>query len=139
MQLREATKADLLFAADHTVSRGIFKNQPEKIEALYALEHQGEILAVGGIRMVNLSTAWVWVDLTDRIGDHMGAVYRVIKEWMAEMIHLFGIRRMQAYVELDFPEAIRMAEHLGFAKESVLEQFVGDKDAFMYVKIVRAE
>ena len=71
--------------ADHSVSRGIAKYQPECIDK-FVEEHQ--------------------------------------------------LRRLQCYVECDFSEAIRMVQHLGFEWEFTMENFVGDKSAYLYKRII---
>jgi RimJ/RimL family protein N-acetyltransferase len=45
-----------------------------------------------------------------------------------------GIKRGQAYVDVNFPEAIRLVEHLGFERESIMKRFIGDGDAAMYAR-----
>ncbi len=135
MEFRETTQEDLDFMANNSVSRGIQKWQPEQAEFMFTLEHKGEVLGVGGFRLINLTTSWGWVYLSHLAGNHVIVVYRVIKEWIAKFVEDHKIKRLQCYVEMDFPEAIRMAEHLGFHKESVMKNFMGDKDAFMFVRI----
>lgn len=136
MNFREMIQSDVDFVKDHSVSRGIFYKQPEVTDFSYTLEHEGEILGIGGIRLINPTTAWAWIDMTHYAGNHIIAVYRVIKEWMDILCKEKGIKRLQAYIEMDFPEAIRMVRHLGFKEESVMKNFMGDKDAFMFVRIV---
>ena len=137
MNFREAIQSDLDYLADHSVSRGIQSKQPSAIEYLYTLEHEGVPLGVGGFRLINLTTAWCWVNLSDKMKHgHVIPTYRVIKEWIEMFTKEHGIKRLQAYVEVDFPEAIRMVEHLGFEQESIMKNFVGDKDAAMFVRII---
>ncbi len=124
------------FIANHSVSRGIQKRCPEQIEYCYTLEHEGKVLGIGGFRLINITTAWAWLDMTDLAGEYIVVCYRVIKEWIDIFVEEHGIKRLQAYVECDFEEAIRMVKHLGFHKESVMENFTGDKDAFMFVRIL---
>ena len=135
MNFRETTQEDLDFVSNHSVSRGILKRQPECIDYCYTLEHEEEPLGIGGFRFINTTTAWCWLDMTDLAGEYIIVAYRVIKEWMEIFVKEHGIKRLQAYVELDFPEAIRMVQHLGFEKESIMKSFVGDKDVSMYVRI----
>lgn len=130
------TLEDVEYMKEHSMSRGILKNQPEQIEFYYALEHEGRLLCIGGARMINLSTAWCWVDLSDNAKDNIREVYRSIKEWMLEIVTEKNIKRLQAYIEPDFPEAVRMAQHLGFHKESILEKFLDDgRDADLFVRL----
>ena len=135
MEFRETTQEDLDFVANHSVSRGILKRQPECIDYCFTLEHKGKPLGIGGFRFINITTAWCWLDMTDLAGEYIIVAYRVIKEWMEIFVKEHKIKRLQAYIELDFPEAIRMAQHLGFEKESIMRNFVGDKDVSMYTRV----
>ena len=134
MNFRETTKEDLDFVADNSVSRGISKRQPERIEYSYTLEHEGKVLGIGAFRLINATTAWIWCDITHLAANHMIVVYRVMKEWTEIFVKEHGIRRLQAYIELDFPEAIRMITHLGYHRESIMKHFIEDKDAYLYVR-----
>lgn len=139
MNFRESTQEDITYIADHSVSRGIFKKQPDEIDFCYTLEHENEPLGIGGIRLINTTTAWCWVDLSDKAKDHIIIIYRVIKEWMDIVCKEKGIKRLQAYIEYDFPEAVRMVEHLGFHMEFVMPRFINDKSAYMYVRYTENE
>lgn len=134
MNFRELKQEDIEAVKDDSISRGILSKQPEVIDFSYALEHEGKILGIGGIRLINLTTAWCWLDFTHYAGEHIITVYRVIKEWTEILVKDKGIKRLQAYIEMDFPEAIRIVEHLGFYRESTMPKFVGNKSAYLYVK-----
>jgi RimJ/RimL family protein N-acetyltransferase len=134
MEFRETTQKDLDFLADHSVSRGITKHQPECVDYCYTLEHEGKVLGIGGFRLINLTTAWCWLDMSDLAGGHIITSYRVSKKWMEIFAKEHGIKRLQAYIEASFPEAIRTVEHLGFHKESTMSNFVGNQPAYLYVR-----
>lgn len=135
MLFREMTQQDVEFMKDHSISRGILKSQPEQTEFNYALEHEGKLLIIGGIRLINLTTAWCWVDLSTESGKHLIVIYRAIKEWILELVKEKGLKRLQCYIEPDFPEAVRMIQHLGFEKESIMEGFLPNGDALLYRRI----
>jgi len=60
-----------------------------------------------------------------------------IKSVFDELVEQNNLRRAQATVRPDFPEAIKMIEFLGFEWEGLLKQYFPDKtDAFMYGKII---
>ncbi len=136
MEFRETIQADLDYLADHSVSRGVQKQQPEQIDYMFTLEHEGVILAVGGFRLINLTTAWCWLDLSDESGKHIRPVYRVVKEWIDKFVETHKIKRLQAYIEPNFPQAIRTAEHLGFKWESTMPNFIDNQPALMYVRLI---
>ena len=135
MKFREAIQSDIEYMADHTVSRGCFKDQPEMLDYVYTLEHEGKILAVGGMKLVNPTVAWAWVDLSDNSKDNIRTVYRTMKEWLDTMMKDHGIHRLMAAVECDFEDAVRTAEHLGFSKEFKMSSWKDGKPAYMYVKL----
>lgn len=135
MKLRDATQQDLTTVAGRSVSRGCFGEMPTVIDYVYALEHDGELLGVGGIKMMNATTAWAWVDMTDLALKHKIVAYQTIRDWMDRLVKLNGIRRLMAAVDTEFEEGIRMAEHLGFERESLMLKWSGDKPAHMYVRI----
>jgi len=137
MNFREMTEQDVEYMKTHSVSRGILKHQPIQTEFCFTLENRGNILGIGGFRLINQTTAWCWCDLTEWSHDHVIVTYRVIKEWIDIFVETHGLKRLQAYIEPDFPEAIRMIQHLGFKKESTLESFLPDgRNAFMYKRII---
>lgn len=135
MKLRDITQEDIEYLKEHSASRGILKNQPPLIEFCYALEHEGRLMGIGGIRLINTTTAWCWIDATPEAKNHIIRVYRIIRDWMQILVEQHKLKRLQAYIEPDFPEAIRMAQHLGFKKESIMKNFLPDGDALMYVRL----
>lgn len=136
MEFRETTAEDLEYLADHSVSRGIQSKCPEQIDYCYTLEHEGKPLCVGGFKLINVTTAWSWIEISDAAGNHVIPMYRVIREYIDVFVKEHNIIRAQAYVECDFPEAERMVVHLGFEKESIMKKFMGDKDAYMFAKLL---
>jgi len=134
MIFRESIQEDLDYMGDNSTSRGMQKECPGQISYLYTLEDDGQVMGVGGFRFINLHTAWCWVDMTQLAKDKRLIAFRVIRDSINNFCENNNISRLQAYVECDFPEAIRLVEHLGFTKESTMKNFVGDKDAFMYAR-----
>ena len=136
MKFREMTTEDYEYLKSHSASRGIFKNTPAETEFCFSLEHEGMLLGSGGFRLINETTSWCWLDMTHHAGEHIHTVYRVIKEWMKRFVKEKGIIRLQAYIDPDFPEAIRTVQHLGFERESNMKKFYGDRDAYLYIRII---
>jgi RimJ/RimL family protein N-acetyltransferase len=136
MEFRLTIPEDLEFMKDNSESRGIQKHEPVQITYQYTLDDDGVILGVGGFRLINQHTAWCWVDLTS-IGKRQAiATYRVIKEWIDIFVDEHDLKRIQAYVDPEYEAAIRTVEHLGFKKESIMEKFLGNRDAFMFVRVI---
>lgn len=132
MNLRDATIEDIQAVAANSISGGI-KEYPASADYISALEHEGKVIGVGGVKMLNPTVAWVWFDLTPEARTHMIAVYRIIRDWMQKIVAAYDIERLMAAVDSGFPEGILTAEHLGFTRESVLKRFFGDRDGYMYV------
>ena len=135
MNFREATIDDLRALSETTISRGQ-KTYPAQVSWVYTLEHEGMVLASGGFMLLTHHTAWCWLNLSKASLKHTYTVYRVIKEWLDQVMREKDLWRMMAAVECDFPRAIHTVEHLGFTRESTMPEFFDGSDAFMYVKIL---
>ncbi len=133
MEFREATMRDIEQAADASVSRS-FKQAGEQTDFVYTLEHEGQVLGVGGIKIMTPTTAWCWMDWTQASRQHTKTIYRTAKEWLAKLMADKGLQRVMAAVEVDFPQAHRTVEHMGFTRESVMPRFFGERDAILFVK-----
>jgi hypothetical protein len=134
MDFRESTQADLDFAAEHSLYGGD-KDQPDRIDYAFTLDHGDYILAVGGFRMITNSTAWGWIELTEYMGPHLMATYRVISEYMDIFCENHKICRLQAWVRDGFKEGFRVMRHLGFEEEYMLHDFLGKgENAIMFVR-----
>ncbi len=139
MKFREMTFEDLAFVEEHSLYKeNADKEHPERIDFDFVLEHDNYILAAGGFRIINKTTAWAWIELTEYIKkEHLITTYRTIKEWHEIWCKIKKIYRLQAWVRSGFEEGKRLAEHLGFEKEFKMKDFLGpEKDAWMYVKIM---
>jgi len=139
MEFGELTQADVDYITKHGVSRGFFRQMPERSEWNYALRHEGITLGIGGVSLITPTTAWVWIALSEDAKSQIYTVYRVISEWMIELVKLHHFRRLQAYTEFGFPEAELMVEHLEFKLESVMDSFIDDKPAKLWVRIFEKE
>ena len=80
MKFRKMTAEDYDYLKTNSISKGIFKDTPEEIEFSFSLEHEGVLLASGGFQLINLATAWCWLDLTRQSVNHYHTVYRVMRE-----------------------------------------------------------
>ncbi|HOK66354.1 MAG TPA: hypothetical protein PLV55_06035 [Anaerohalosphaeraceae bacterium] len=137
MNFRKMTHDDLLYLQNHSIRPiGFCTLCPEEIDFDYTLEHEGKVLGAGGFRLIASSTAWAWVQIAPEALENLVTVYRVIKEWMDIWAQTHKIHRIQAWVDVSHEEGKRMAEHLGFHKESKMTDFLGPKKgAWLYVKL----
>lgn len=135
MEFKEATEAELSFATNHSLHGTTDKGTPERIDYVYTLKHEENVLGVGGFRMITDTTAWAWIEPTEFIGGHLVPTYRVINEYMAIFCKNHGIRRLQAWVEKGFSEGMRTVRHCGFEEEYMMKDFLGKgRDAILFVR-----
>lgn len=135
MNVRDATAADLLAMGSRSVSRGCLGEIPECTDFIYALEHDGELLAVGGVKLMNKTCGFVWLDLAAQALENQVVLLRILRDYIDGLMTDKGLTRLMAAVEEDFPEAVRLAEHLGFKRESRMENWTGELAAFLYVRL----
>jgi hypothetical protein len=135
MLLREIRQSDIDFLKNHSINRSSGMKIQQQIDVRIAIEENGICLAIGGLQTVNDTTAWCWLDMSDEAGKYIIIVYRIIKTWLDEMVVKMGIKRLQAYVEVDYEEGHRMVKHLGFNFEKTMPCFIGDKSADLYSRI----
>ena len=136
MIFRTATVEDLAWIADNSINDKVDRKMDSAVDYVYTLEHEGDVLLVGGFRMITPTTCWCWLELSHGSGKHIRTVYRTIVEWSDNFAKEHGIKRMQAFVRPTYKEAVRLVEHLGFEWESVMENFFGDEDGFLYKRII---
>ncbi len=135
MEFRATIDSDRDFVGKHSISRGVCNEQPEVFEFCYTLEHEGVIFGIGGLRLITPQVAWAHVDMTTFALKRIKTCYRVVGDVITNCARENGIRRVQAYVDLEFPDAIRMAQHLGFERESVMRNFIDGKPAGLYTRM----
>jgi hypothetical protein len=134
MNFRQLEQRDLDFVAEHSLNQDVFKSQPEVYEHNYTLEHNGRILVIGGIKMLNKTTAIAWCNLTVFALDHVIETYRCMKTWTDEMCRTLGIHRLEANVEVGFQAGEVTVKHLGFDFEFRMKDYNDGKPADRYVK-----
>jgi len=134
MEFRSATAEDLAYAAEHSISRAEMK-RPDLTDYVHTLEHDGAVLGVGGMKMLNAHCAWCWMNWTTDALKFRTVAYRTVKSFLDAWMASKDITRIMAAVDPDFDEAIRTAEHLGFHLESTMPGFLGDRPALMYVRL----
>ena len=134
MIFRASTPEDFLYMSEHCKYRRSEIKQLDAIDEICTLEDNGFPILVGGFRQINDATAWCWMDLAE--GVNIRQAYRVIKEWIELYIESNDIKRLQAFVRVDFEQAIRTVKHLGFKKESIMKNFFRDCDAYLFVRIL---
>lgn len=134
MNFRQMTQADLDFVAEHGIHKGVLKNQPEQMDYNYCLEHEGEVLVIGGMKLINNTAAIGWIALTEYSGEYIIEVFRTVKTWLNDMAETLKISCLIAFVEAGFEEGERVILHLGFDKQCRVKNFKGNIPADLWVK-----
>jgi hypothetical protein len=127
-------QSDLDFVAEHGIHKGVLKNQPDCIDYSYCLEHEGKVLVIGGMKLINSTCAIGWIALTVWAGDHIIEVFRCVKTWLSDMAQTIGLTCVMAFVEAGFEEGERTVEHLGFTLKCRIPNYKGEIPADLYIK-----
>ena len=133
MNFREATFEDIKYMAENSINQ-TEKKLVERVDYVYALEHDGNLLGIGGFRLIVPTCAWCWIDLSRYGIDNLKELYRTTREWMETFSISMGIVRLQAFVRNN-EKHMRLVKHLGFERESTMKNFYGGDDAYLYVRI----
>lgn len=105
--------------------------QPVQVWAVYHQAHgpaftladaSGRVVACTGVHHFWQGTGEVWLVLSA-----LAKVYPRILFYLRSLLGycqtVLGYRRLQAAVREDWPEAVRLVEHLGFTKEVVMKNY----------------
>lgn len=117
------------------------KNYPElPIPAdTYTCIFEGDIVAVGGIKMFFEGVGEAWIIMTKQSKKHniYGLIAcRAIEKKLNELMVELNVRRCEANVRKDFPIAIRFVEALGFKFVGERHYWFPDKtSAMLYSKV----
>jgi len=128
------TAEDLAYMQTHGVKEKDRKIRAGESEYNYSLVDGDVVLGIAGFRFINDTTAWCWLSMGDAATTHLTESFRVLSEWIPTFCVDFGIRRLEAYVEVGFEAGIRLVEHLQFKEESRMRNFIGDSPAIRFVR-----
>lgn len=142
LEIRPVQDGDMAYVRANPFQEAV-KNYPElPIPAnTYTGVLDGEIVAVGGIKMFFPGVGEVWLIMTkysrkDGIFGRMA--YRALKKKLDELIEDLKLRRCEAQARADFPIAIRFIEALGFKFNCERENWFPDgTSALLYCKVVK--
>lgn len=97
----------------------------------YAVAHEGRLLAIGGVAIVWPGRGHLWGLLAGGLGVSMTPIHRVVSRVLAEV----DVRRLEAHISCDHPEASRWIEMLGFEQEGVMRAFWKGRDFALYARV----
>jgi len=106
-----------------------------------ALMWDGILLAVCGIHWFWPGVGEAWIIQHNRAQEARVtrmAVYKAAKKLLEILLekHAVPLQRLQATVRTDWPDALRLAERMGFERESVMKRYSPDgTDAYMYAMV----
>jgi hypothetical protein len=136
MKFRAATIEDVEYFKEHSINTKADRSDIHQLDYPYTAEDdEGNLLALGGFRMIIPSCAWVWVDLSDEGVKQIKDTYRIIKSLINGWTKFHGVKRIQAFIR-DDEKNKRLARHLGLEEESLMKNFYGNEDAYMYARII---
>ncbi|KKL96284.1 hypothetical protein LCGC14_1846020 [marine sediment metagenome] len=128
------------YARAHAIQKEL-KDYPELPipDDTYTCIYDGQIVAVGGIKVFFEGVGESWIILTEHAqtkgiwGIFAGGV---IEKKLNELIEKLKLRRVEAQARADFPEAIRFIEALGFEFDGERKYWFPDKtSAMLYSKV----
>ena len=134
MELRPLTSRDISYMEQYSRDKDFYKEPMSEIDYMYALDSEGEVLMIGGFRMITNQTAWCWMDLSLAGLERIYTCYRVIKEWIEKFCKRMNISRLEACVEEGHENGVNLVTHLGFKFESRKPRFFGKNSADLYVR-----
>ncbi len=140
METRKSTQSDIEYVQANPFEEAV-KGYPALAvppENCWTFLVDGKIWAIGGYVVLWPGVGEIWMmtakDFKDRITE-MKALF-VIRTKVQQFIDDGDLRRTQAVIRADFPQAIKMIEFLGFQREGYFREYYPDGcDAIPYVKL----
>lgn len=144
MEFRQTTQEDLDFVRQNPFEEAVksypYLDVPE--ENCYTTIFQNEIVSVGGVIVLWEGVGEFWLMLTANCKKNN--MYRVIAlaaivDKMEELIKKNNLKRVQAIIRTDFPQAIKMVQVLNFVNETpkgMTNYFPDGCDAYLYARII---
>jgi hypothetical protein len=99
----------------------------------------GQAMAAGGLTMCHAGMADPWLVITPAGRAHFRPLYRAMVAWLAAQIETLRLHRLQAAVRHDDVKAIRLLQHLAFAREGIARQFGPDRADYYWYAWTRKE
>jgi GNAT superfamily N-acetyltransferase len=95
-------------------------------------EEGGRVIGCAGVAEVWQGRGIAWALIAKDAGSRFVAIHRAVARYLS----LTSLRRVEAWVDVEFPEAHRWMEMLGFRREGRMARFTPDgRDADLYAKV----
>lgn len=95
-------------------------------------EVDGEVMAIIGVMPMWPGRAIAWAYISENAGKHFPVIHRHVKKFLDNC----GIRRIEATVDVGFPEGCRWMKMLGFEIEGHMKAYRPDgADVLLYARV----
>ena len=141
MEFRPATQDDLDYVRANPFE-GAIKGYPYAQvpdDNCYTGIHKSIMLGVFGVQVKWRGVGLLWLMMCSDFKENIdsGRALLIMKRKIDWLIEKNNLHRAEASVRVDFPEAIKMVEFLGFEREGLMKQYFPDKsDGILYAKVI---
>jgi hypothetical protein len=98
----------------------------------YTVLVDGEPVLCAGVLRLEDGRGWVWA----LFAQHSGKYFVRLCRYMQRYLQCCNIRRIEAAIDCNFKEGVRLAEMMGFQKEGVMRKYgANGEDYFMMGRI----
>jgi len=141
IEIRPIQDGDMAYVRANPLQESV-KGYPDLVPSpdSYTCLFDGKIVAVGGVVIYLEGIGEIWLMLTKQAredGFRGLAAFNTIKKKIEEFIVEHKLRRVEAQVRSDFPEALRMIKALKFNYEGTKKEATPDRvDMQMFARII---
>jgi RimJ/RimL family protein N-acetyltransferase len=137
IKLRPAKQEDVEYLRTVALEGGMKTYPPVTVEQpAYTGYVNDKPIGCGGVVILWDGVGEVWLIVSREVESHKVQAVKVLKR-MCEIILLkHELRRIQAIIRTDFPQAVKLVESLGFEREGTLRNYCPDgQDSYMYARL----
>lgn len=140
LETRPIQPGDMEYAREHAIQKEV-KDYPELPvpDDTYTCVYDGQIVAVGGIKVFFEGVGESWIILTEHAkkeGVWGIMASRLIENKLNELMEKLNMRRVEAQARADFPQAIKFIEALRFEFNCERKNWFPDgTSAMLYSKV----
>ncbi len=140
IEIRDIQKGDIEYIRQNPLEEAVksYPVLPTPDSNSFTGLWNGDRVGVGGVVILWEGVGELWLILSkDFKGLGKVAALVAIQDKIEEIIKENNLRRIQAAVRTDFPQAVKMIEYFGFEREGLLKQYCPDKgDVYVYARII---
>lgn len=105
-----------------------------KVSSTWVGEHDGKVLAMGGIIPIWQGRGQAWMLISKEAGKHFFHIHKAVKKELIKSPY----RRVEATVDVGFAEGVRWMKMLGFEMEGYMKAYRPDgADMLMFARVRR--